>query len=652
MSAIGGILVFGGGPVDHEQLAALSARLDRLGPDGGHAVTAGAIGMTYRAFHTNAESRRDHQPYCRGHQTMLCWDGRLDNREKLLAELRDDLGGDDTDPAIAMAAYLRWRRDGIAKLVGDFALAIWDRRDRAVSLARDCVGTRSLYYHLDADRVIWSTDLDALLDVSGVPIEVNDEYVAGFFARGPEPALTPYVGVHAVKPAHIVRIDEDGLFSTQRFWALDPHKKIRYGSDAEYEEHFRAVFREAVRVRLRADRPVFSELSGGLDSSSVVCMADDVLEAREATAPGVETVTHLFDRSVSSDEGQWVAHVEAQRGAVGHRVLESSIEFLRPPAEGWWMAHPCSVLSSAGYTPKVRELMNAGGARILLSGLGGDELLHATNNPSPELMDLLATGRLLELHRRTLLWSRTIREPYIHVLWTRTMEPLLPPSLRFASNPPRCRTVPDCLAEKLLTRIDDAKPTEREPRASVLPSAAYQMASFESAVRWITDGYRQAEGGVETSFPFLHRPLVEFVQQIPFQQKIRPGQSRSILRRSLGGLLPPQTIGRRGKAMPSEATCRALGKQYQRLRTLFEDSRAAAHGYIDADKARRSLDRAVAGAEDRSALLVRVVILEIWLRAFEHRAVRGPSRVTARRSAGNLRTRDPKEHLAAAFPQS
>ncbi|MGH9204873.1 MAG: lasso peptide isopeptide bond-forming cyclase, partial [Vicinamibacterales bacterium] len=199
MSAIGGVLMFGG-RVDPEQLRDLGARLERLGPDGGREVVSDHIGMVYRAFHTNAESCREHQPYCWGHQAILCWDGRLDNRDELLEQLRDELRGEDTDAAIVMAAYRRWRRHGIGKLVGDFALAIWDRHDQAVWLARDPVGTRTLYYHVDAERVIWSTDLGALLDVGGVAIDVSDEFVASHLTDERAPGLTPYVGVHAVKP--------------------------------------------------------------------------------------------------------------------------------------------------------------------------------------------------------------------------------------------------------------------------------------------------------------------------------------------------------------------------------------------------------------------------------------------------------------------
>src|SRR5215475_12581925 len=108
MSAIGGLLRFDRAPVNRRLLRALGMGLTRLGPDGGDELVHRSIGFAYRAFHTNVESRRERQPLVRPGPHVLTWDGRLDNRQELLRELRDECGSDMSDAGIVMASYLRW----------------------------------------------------------------------------------------------------------------------------------------------------------------------------------------------------------------------------------------------------------------------------------------------------------------------------------------------------------------------------------------------------------------------------------------------------------------------------------------------------------------------------------------------------------------
>jgi asparagine synthase (glutamine-hydrolysing) len=622
MSAIGGVFMFGGDPVDLSLLAALGTRLERLGPDGGREVVSGSVGMSYRAFHINAESRSEHQPHCWGHQAILCWDGRLDNRDELLASLRDDLRGEDTDAAIVMAAYRRWGDRSFGKLLGDFALAIWDKRDHAIWLARDLVGTRTLYYHVDAQRVLWSSDLAALIDTAGMSLEIADEYVASLLAMGAEPGLTPFVGIRPVRPAHVVRIAEDGLVSEHRFWSLDPSKEIRYSSDTEYEDHFRSIFRAAVRDRLRSDRPVFAELSGGLDSSSIVCMAHDIVGARDAHAPSLETVSYVFDDAPTADEKKWIAHVDEWRGFTGHLVYGNTRQYLQPLHETLSGVLPTLAVISPAYPVAVRTIMRQHGGRVLLSGCGGDELLHSVNKPAPELADLAASRNIHRLHARLKVWSRVVRRPYFTLLWNEAICPNLPATLQARLKTGAVAQIPDWLDTGFVTRM---RLRERMLEASSTvtacqtPSARIQILGFESALRAVASGTFQEPGGCDYSFPYLDRRLVEFLQAIPFDQKMRPGESRSIMRRALRPILPEAIVRRRGKGNPTEVSFKAMAHEADTFRRMLSDGRVFARGYADPDKFRAAFERAIAGRERHSGRLKMTLVLERWLRAMEHR---------------------------------
>src|SRR5205085_3523560 len=182
---------------------------------------------------------------------------------------------------------------------------------------------------LTGETLIWSTELEVLLDQSTVDLDINDDYIAGYLTRLPEPSQTPYKGIDAVPPACAVIVRERQV-ETKRFWGLDPGREIHYQTDAEYEEHFRHLFREAVQCRLRGDAPIFSELSGGLDSSSIVCMANHLVSNKEVEAPCLRTVSMIFDEAFTSDERRFIEAVERRAGQKSLSLREDDFRLLSP----------------------------------------------------------------------------------------------------------------------------------------------------------------------------------------------------------------------------------------------------------------------------------------------------------------------------------
>src|SRR5689334_5936782 len=171
MSGITGVYNFHTRAVDPAPLLVLGDALSERGPDGGDGLIDGAVGMVYRAFHTNAELRRERQPLLSRWGHLLCWDGRLDNRDELLPLLKTELRGERTDVSIVLAAYQRWSADFLSRLIGDFALSLWDPLAKALLLARDPFGVRPLYYFRNNDEFIWSSTVTSLLALPAIDIE-------------------------------------------------------------------------------------------------------------------------------------------------------------------------------------------------------------------------------------------------------------------------------------------------------------------------------------------------------------------------------------------------------------------------------------------------------------------------------------------------
>jgi len=148
---------FEGQPPGPDYIEKVSATLAPYGPDSNETYSKGGVQILYRAFHTTKESHGETQPHISLSGAVITWDGRLDNRSELIGELRDFLTISSTDVAIVAAAYEEWGACCFAKLIGDWALSIWNPINRSLVLAKDPIGTRRLYYSMDKDHIAWST---------------------------------------------------------------------------------------------------------------------------------------------------------------------------------------------------------------------------------------------------------------------------------------------------------------------------------------------------------------------------------------------------------------------------------------------------------------------------------------------------------------
>jgi asparagine synthase (glutamine-hydrolysing) len=623
MSALAGILNFGSNPapVDEYALARMGAALNARGPDGGHDLVAQNIGMSYRAFHTNRESRGEAQPLVNSAGHMLTWNGRLDNREELISQLRGFLleaRHDIPDVNIVMAAYEKWNEECFVRLIGDFSLALWDGYLKILYLVRDAAGTRPLKYHIDDSRILWSTETSALLNVLDGSVEIEENFIADAMSLRPSSGITPFKNIKAIEAAHVLTLTAHGRLSIRRFWSLDPAKEIRYRTDEEYEEHGRFEFMEAVRCRLRADRPVFAELSGGLDSSSIVCLADKVIAEGRAQTSRVETVSHVFDDSPTSDERRFISLVETQRGIRGHHMIDEEHPLLTPLPEDIRIVSPNPIVLSYGYHSGVGAAMAPLGARVLLSGLGGDQMFGGIAGAYPEVADHLVSLRLIALHRSLRAWSRARKRAYLELLWKDAIVRLFPRRFQAMASK-RPTPLPPWYSRGFVSRmkLHDRAVTDFAPKGFRKPSAKDQARGFVSTVNNISACWRNEQFGIEVTYPYVHRPLVEFLQAIPLDQLVRPGRNRVLMRQIMTGILPAEIAERRTKGNPSEAIFRAVGRESERLRSVFENSSLCARGYIEKEPFLAALDRARHGYEMYSAFLVQTISLEFWLRGLE-----------------------------------
>ena len=544
---------------------------------------------------------------------VLHWDGRLDNRNDLLLQLRDSLQSDTSDEAIASAVYERWGTDGLVHLIGDWSLVLHDRVNHATVLASDFAGVRPLYYHVQAGRVLWSSHLQSVVETTGIS-DLDEQYITGFLTVGGCPNHTPYKAIYSVPPGHAVCVSSDKT-SIKRFWELPIGSVIRYRNERQYEEQLRALFREAVAVRLQTESPVMAELSGGLDSSSIVCMANHLM--RTGATPASRLTGLSFTWQNSLDE-PFIREVESHCGIDGVHISTHDVPLITQTQAGNAIPEPFQPLHTV-----IAQAAGRLGARTILTGQTGDLMM---GNWFDDSLQLAASLRGLHLGRacqEALAWSKILRTPIHRILW-RGFQAALPPALtRTAVYAGADGSYVPRSVETSLAYLGDGT---RLPESESLFSNAWMQAPPERrkyfrALSMLLESRQlqpaEAVQNLAYTHPFAHRPLVEFLMAVPTNVLCRPGEPRRLMRSALSDLWPTKLRERRSKGLfnvPWQEALRPLARTLLKEKTMQVTER----GIVDEASFRSRLERLSVGHECNESQLRQIILLELWLRNRAH----------------------------------
>lgn len=491
----------------------------------------------------------------------------------------------------------------IPHLLGDFAFAIWNVREQTLLAVRDALGVRPLFVREDAGRVLLSTRAALLAENEEFDLEFIADYVLG----GQPPERTIYAGVRAVPPGSILRW-RCGASAVERYWSaeqfeVDERLAMR---PTEQSEEFRALFAEAVRTRVGGSGRVWSQLSGGLDSSSIVSVAQWLAETGR-TAHGVAgTVTHV--PGMGGDEREY-SNAVVERCRVRNEVVS-----------GYWMLRddgapppltdqPYPAFPMYARDRRSASLVREAAGSVLLTGHGSDQYL--TGNRY-FLADYLAKGRLRRAVRETVEWAVAERRSVWRTGFQFGVVPLLPASLRrrFVKG----GAVPDWIVPSFARRFDlrDRLPIVRQfaiaaGRKFDGPTIEALAHSSSGPAGGVTDDL------IESRYPFLHRPLVELGLRLPPLLRIRPRTTKWIQREAMRGILPEQIRTRHTKGAIDGRLEWSLVRERERIDELLDRSVLVELGCIDVVKVRRALEAARGGDSPALGAVVPLLSLESWL---------------------------------------
>jgi asparagine synthase (glutamine-hydrolysing) len=484
-------------------------------------------------------SARGHQPISNEDRTVwVVFNGEVYNYR----ELRDELVkaghtfAGDSDTETVVHGYEEWGTTALlSKMVGMWGFALWDQKRKLIVLARDRFGMKPLYYHYDRAQLVFASEIKAIRAL--IKSEINQNRIAEFLWSKPYKASeTFYERINQVMASHFLELD----FSTkkpkvQSYWELSNiDTSYRTMDPEEATKNFYDLFEKSIRFHMRSDVPVGTCLSGGLDSSSIVCTAQKLLDKSELQEKGLEGVKKLRTFS-SAPQEQRISELSYIEETVRHSGVEPF--YVTPTFEEFFndfgkvvSIHDEPFLGPSVYMGyRVIKLAKENGIKVLLDGQGGDECLAGYQKYLLDyLFDLVRAHRYFKAVRE-FISTTDLTRPY----FTKYLRRRFGISKNAFEKVIKKEMPLDAPAEYRVNNLAE------HLRYDLLAGSIIEILKYEDTNSMVFS--------IESRVPFLFHPMIEYLFSLPMSVKIRNGWTKYLLREAMKGTLPEKVRLRRSK---------------------------------------------------------------------------------------------------------
>ncbi|MDQ3621041.1 MAG: asparagine synthase (glutamine-hydrolyzing) [Verrucomicrobiota bacterium] len=528
-----------------------------------------------------------------------------------------------SDSEVVLHGYEEWGVDCLQRLNGMFAFAIWDRRNRQLFLARDRIGEKPLYYYQDGDRLIFASEIKAIVADPAVRKSLNVRGLANFMAFGHAVAPeTIYEKVSKLLPGHYL-LAQNGRVQINEYWDIGMETHVLAGTELtadEYAARVLALLDDSVQRRMIADVPLGAFLSGGVDSAAIVA-----LMRRHATGP-VKTFSLGFTLGGAYNELSDARRLAQHLGTEHHELHVEHADLVQTLRKlVYHYDEPFG--DPAAFPLYLLSRFASEHVKVVLTGDGGDELFggyrrYAADQTASMFQRLprFFTQRLLPALAERLPRFRRIKRTL------RTL-PITDPARRYASW--LCLFTPELQRELMQPRYyasgyDPAWPYPHYYNGLNGTTAGDHLnrLMYVDVKTWLADAYMEKADkatmacGLEGRLPLLDHRLVELAFQIPGRYKIRNGSLKRVLKRAVRDLVPPEVLRRpkHGFAVPLDPWFRGDLKEFTFEVLLDESTRR--RGYFNSTMVERLWREHVDGREVWDAHLWLLVNFELWHRIY------------------------------------
>ena len=582
-----------------------------------------------------------------GHQPMLSADGRyvitFGGEIYNYRELRNELTGKghvfktQTDTEVLLNAFAEWGKDCLPRLNGMFHFGIWDNLERTLTLARDHVGIKPLYFaHLPEQdgkpgSFIFASEVKAILATGLVQRQLDPEALHQFltFLWAPDPN-TLFKGIKTLQPAHVLTFKGNEI-SLDEWWDVSFDDIEEGRSEAWWQERVLETLDNVVRMEMVADVPLGSFLSGGIDSSAIVAMMKNHSNGRRVSTytVGIESEDLRYD--IIPDDVKWARRVNKQLDTDYHEImLQPSVTELLPKLV-YHMDEPAIDMAIPSYlvSHAARETV-----RVMLSGMGGDEVFAGY----PRQLAMKIAGAFDPI-------PTMLRRPLMEMLG-RTLPGGMPGRftgpLRNAKKFARSAALDfenrylgygtyftDDAKQKLYsdrmveaTRGLDAYASHRRYFARVTNVAPLNrllyvdLKTFLPCLNLVTTDKTSMAANLEVRVPFLNRQMIEFVARMPADLKLRGFKRKYILKRALEKSLPADVVWRKKAGFGAPIRSWLRGALRPMIDDLLSTETVERRGLFRPSEVQRIIEANSSGREDYNLQVFQLLNLELWQRQF------------------------------------
>jgi len=565
-----------------------------------------------------------------GHQPMSNEDGTLwivHNGEVYnYLEIRKELESlgypfkSRTDTEVILHAYEAWGVDCLKRFNGMWAFAIVDLEKKKMFCSRDRAGVKPFYYLYDGKRFCFASEIKALLQIDDFDPEPNEQIIADYLFSGllDHTNETFFKNVYQLRPGEYL-LFEDKKLTIRSYWEIETDE-IHFSHDHDYAERFYELLEDSIRLRLRTDVPIGSCLSGGLDSSSIVCLAnklmfDDQSIYRNLVGERQKTFSSCFE-DPAYDERKFIELVTRQTGAEKNYVFTNPEDLFADLNRLIWHQEEPFGSTSIYAQWKVMGLAKERGVTVLLDGQGGDELL-AGYPPSfvalfRQTMRQFALVSLIKEIKGFLKHQGRMIDQFIPRVRSSFVPNVFKPLFQRLNSRRLC-WIEEGFKKKFYRSVTTPHRFE-----NALNNYLYHI--FRSTVLPGLLHYEDRNSmaySIETRLPFLDYRLVEFVFSLPTEFKIKEGVTKIILRIAMHGILPEEVRNRMDKigfATPEADWFKTALRDP--IHEIFNSKSFSERGIFNISHVHKAFQDHCNGKRDNQSMIWRCVNLELWLRTF------------------------------------
>jgi asparagine synthase (glutamine-hydrolysing) len=525
-----------------------------------------------------------------------------------------------SDTETIVHAYEQWGDECVQRLRGMFAFAIWDAGRRRLLLARDRLGVKPLYWSRAGNRVIFASEIKAILESGLVRREANESVLPEVLTtRYTSDEQTLFKGIYRLLPGHVLTF-EDGRVQTRQYWDVPTGAPAPEESFEKLTGRFRELLEESVRLRLMADVPLGMFLSGGIDSSAVAALMSRMIDRP------LQTFSVAFkDRAFS--ELDYARSVASAIKADAHEVVIDEHDFFGAlPRLVWHEDEPIAHPSSVPLFFVSRLARNH--VKVVLTGEGADELLGGYGKYPRALLNWRAGGTYTALTPDVLrTWVRervTPRIPGRIGAYARRSflgVPYTPEAIFFDTFAGvRHQRVQALLEKHVLLGAREPYAASRawfdaaQPGTPLLNRVLYADLKTYLVELLMKQDQMSMAASIESRVPFLDHKLVEFAAMLPPSAKLRGFVTKRLLRAAVKDVLPPEILTRRKMGFPVPFSSWMRGSWGAVARDVLLDRRSRERGVLDPAEVGRLLEAHQQGASNEGDTIWALLNLELWYR--------------------------------------